>query len=253
MNQPLHNISIVVSFILFHFFASAQLVNIEDMRIKGDSMPLSGGLNFGLNYKESSKSFLDIRTGLHLQYKKGKDLFLVICDYGMAKGDGETFDKSGFIHLRYNYKVTPWLRWEIFGQSQFNELLKVNQRELLGSGPRFKLSDKEKAKVYLGILYMYEYEEVLSSSIIERNHRLSSYISYTIQLGPNFKLVSTSYYQPKINYIADYRITSQHKLKIGINKNLSFTCSFNYLYDSRSAEGVPAKAYSIENGISWVF
>lgn len=249
----MRKIAIGFLLILICCCAEAQLVNIEDMRIKGDSMPLSGGANFGLNYKESSKTFLDIRSGLHLQYKKNKNLWLAICDYGMAKGDGEAFDKSGFIHLRYNYKLTPWLRWELFGQSQFNELLKVNQRELLGSGPRFKLSDKDKIKIYLGILYMYEYEEVSSSDIIERNHRISSYLSYTIQLGKNLRLVSTSYYQPRADYIADFRIMSQHRLKIGISKSVSFNCSVNYLYDSRSAEGVPAKVYSFENGISWAF
>ena len=72
------------------------------------------------------------------------------------KTKDEDLNNAGFLHFRYNYKLKKnWVRWEAFTQVQFNKANGLRLRFLIGTGPRFKLIQKEKFKTYIGALYMY--------------------------------------------------------------------------------------------------
>ena len=79
--------------------------------------------------------------------------------------EGDKFENRGIQHLRYNYKLLPNITLEVFGQGQYNKVSKIDFRGLVGTGPRFKLTQLEDYKFYLGTLLMYEelncFEEAL--------------------------------------------------------------------------------------------
>jgi hypothetical protein len=145
------------------------------------------------------------------------------------------------------------IRLEVFTQIQYNSLTKINRRALGGTGLRFKLTQYEHAKFYLGNAYMYEYEELLNPVVYHKDHRMSSYFSFSLRPEETVSFVSTIYVQPLLKSPSDYRLSSETTLSLGITEKLSLTSSFKYSYDAVPPAGVPTSVYYFSNGLSVEF
>ena len=129
----------------------AQIVNMESQRYRTDTTGWAGsvGGNFALtNY---GQKIFDVDANAHVQYKSKRSLYLFLGGYGFLKGDQQSYVDYGFLHLRYNYKLTKVLRLEAFTQLQQNTITKVQFRYLVGAGPRFKLVVTPKASGIPGL------------------------------------------------------------------------------------------------------
>src|SRR6185295_18151476 len=111
------------SYFLFLFFLVAapalhsQIVNIESSRMQSDTVGWLGSAGAGFRLNDNSQKVIQISVNSHIQYKTQKDIWLLIGNYGLLKAGGSKFIKYRFDHLRYNHKLNPWLRWEIFTQA----------------------------------------------------------------------------------------------------------------------------------------
>lgn len=231
----------------------AQVMNIEQERISTDTTGWAGTAQVSFQYFKNKAEVWNAGGHLHLQYKTKKSLYLGLTDYTLSKSAGADFANAGIQHLRYNYKINDWFTAEAFTQAQFNKLLNVDFRWLLGAGPRFKVIKTKPFRMYAAVLYMYEYEELADTSLIHRDHRLSSYISLTLKLRKNLTLLNTTYFQPKFTDFSDFRLSSQTDLKIGISKHFAFKMSYVYFYDAVPAENVPNETHALQNSLSFEF
>jgi putative salt-induced outer membrane protein YdiY len=239
--------------LLFGFLplAKGQIVNIEKQRIASDSTGWFGSANVSFSGSKTTKSILALSTGTFLECKSksNKDLWLFITDLSFISADKEKFSNTGFGHIRYNRKLGKAIRWEFFTQIQYNSLTKIDTRILGGSGLRFKLTPYETAKFYLGIAYMYEYEQLLDPIVYHRDHRMSSYFTFTLTPEEQVTFMSTLYVQPLLTDPNDYRLSNETTLNVGITKKLSLKSSFKYAYDAFPPEGVPKSTYYFSNGL----
>jgi hypothetical protein len=221
--------------------------------MKTDTTGWSGDAGANFQFSKSVDEIFDLGALLHFQYKGEKDLWLFLNELRIIKGAGTSFVNSGFAHVRYNRKITSsLLRMEIFAQYQYNKALEVGQRVLAGIGPRFKIIDTKMFRAYAASLYMYEYQESVDKTIIERNHRTSSYLSFTFELD-RVEFSHTSYFQPNMRELADYRLLSQSDIMFKIIDNLKFKTGFNYRFDTRPFPGVPKTTYYLTNGLVFEF
>ncbi|MEO8514539.1 MAG: DUF481 domain-containing protein [Ignavibacteria bacterium] len=242
---------------LFILFLSvniySQVVNIESKRMKTDTTGWTGEAEANFQLSKTVDEIFDLGAKIHFQYKTENDLWLFLNELRLIKGAGTEFVNSGFAHIRYNRKITKsLLRWEVFAQYQYNKALEVGQRVLAGTGPRFKIYDSDKFRAYAAALYMYEYQESVDKTIIERNHRTSSYLTFTFDF-PRVEFSNTIYYQPNMKDLKDYRLLSQSDLIFKIFDNLKFKTGFNYRYDTRPFPGVPKTTYYLSNGLVFEF
>lgn len=235
--------------------ADAQIVNIERQRISTDTTGWFGHAMGSFSGSKTTKSILSVSGSTLLEYKSPstKDLWLMITEISLIKSDSEKFTNSGFGHLRYNRKLGNVVRWELFTQIQYNSLTKIDQRILGGTGFRFKLTPYENARFYFGVAYMYEYEKLLDPELYNKDHRASSYFSFTLTPTETVTMMSTLYVQPLLKDAQDYRLSNESSLVLGITKKLSLNAIFKYAYDSRPPEGVPLSTYSFSNGIELQF
>lgn len=233
----------------------AQIVNIERQRISTDTTGWFGQAAASFSGSKSTKSILAVASTTLLEYKSRstKDLWLFITELSLIKSGEEKFSNSGFGHLRYNRKIGNAVRWEVFTQIQYNSLTKIDKRFLAGTGPRFKLTQFDDARFYLGVAYMFEYEELLDPRIFHHEHRLSSYFSFSLLPNDDVSLASTLYVQPLLKDGRDYRISNESTLTLTITKKLNLNATFKYAYDSRPPEGVPLNIYSFSNGLELQF
>lgn len=234
------------------FTSLAQVINIENKRFLNDTNGWMGRADFNFGMTQNTRQIINLTNTIRVQYQKNKSRFLILNDVSFVRAAGNDFVNSGFQHFRYSYKLTDVVTGESFVQYQYNPILRLKQRFLAGAGPRFKLIKKPAFKVYAATLYMYEYEEIVQAPI-NRDHRLSSYFTFTWSLSKQLEWVSTTFYQPNLVDWSDYRIAHDATLEVTLNKHIAFQLSGNLLFDTKQPETIPELTYAIRNGISFRF
>ena len=236
----------------------AQIVNIEDRRSAlQDTAGWFGYLGLGANFVKNTKSVTTISGDIRVEYLKEKHKILFLTNYNLIRANKQRFIDNGFQHFRYNRQINPRLEYEFFSQIQFNNQVRLRVRALAGTGLRYQILKTKNEKVYFGIAYMYEYDEIkiISDAIsIFRDHRMSSYVSFSVHpFFDNFSIANTTYFQPVLTDFSDVRLSSQTSLKFTVTKRLTFSSTFNITNDTRVPEDVPATYYSLKNGIRFSF
>lgn len=239
---------------IFPITVQSQIVNIEAQRIQTDTTGWAGSMGGSFNWTKSVDEVFAANASAHLQYKTNKNLYLLLFDYSFLKGAEQKFVDNTFLHFRINHKFTELLRGELFTQLQTNKITRIDTRFLIGAGPRFKIPAAKNIKVYLGVLFMYEYEkELVEPERYNRDFRNSSYLSFTYKPNEFLELTSTTFYQPRLDYFSDFRITNQETVTLSITKKLSATLNWNYLYDAFPVEGVPNSYVTFSTGFKFQF
>lgn len=233
-------------------FASAQIVNIENKRIYEDTSGWSGAVDATFSFLRNKDFLYNLNAKSRVQYKTRKHYVFFLSDFFYSGGE-KVYANYGMGHLRYAYRIknSGW-KWESYTQLQYNQLLNQKLRALAGTGIRWKITGKEKIKSFIGTSVFYEYEEIQPNNEFNRDFRWSSYLSWFM----DFKQVSfsgTTYYQPLLNEIRDYRFSGQYALNTHILKNLRFKTELTIFYDSRPPEGVPSGTANFLVGFGYDF
>ena len=255
--QHLHWFALLMGILFIQHDLSSQIVNIEDKRKSFDSVGWYGRIDFGANLTQNNVDILALSASARVDRlgEKSKNLFMT--NYNFTRAGENRFINDGFGHLRHGQEIHKRWMWEAFGQLQYNRRLSIQLRGLLGTGPRFQITDQDdRWDFVVGLVYMFEYNELAEGSIIRRDQRLSTYLSWQLQINPQIRLASTSYYQPLLTDLGESRLSSANSLVMTISKNLSFTSNFNITYDNILAsltEGVPQISYRWSNGLRVVF
>lgn len=235
-----------------------QVVNIESKRLHTDSLRFAGSAQMALLLNSTNgKDIFTIRGNAVVQWKSKnyRHLWLNVINYDFAKADDDDYVNNFYDHFRYNYKVNEWLRWEAFAQIQVNEPLGIAYRQLLGTGPRFKIPVVRNTDLYLGTAYMYEIEKTIPPTVTKSYHsRWSNYLSFNIHFPPiNGLITSTTYYQPRFDQFSDFRISTETRFSFMITHKWSIYTTFNYLFDSRPPQDIRKSALNLEQGFGISF
>lgn len=255
MQRPLQTLLFIL---LFGTCVRAQIVNIEDKRKALDTLGWSGQLDLSGNISKNSNRVVTAGGNLRLDRLGKRGNVLLLADYRLVKVDGNNALNAGFVHARYGFEPPGrdgW-RWEFFTQLQYNEQLRLNLRFLAGTGLRRRLYRIGKSRAYLGVLYMYEYNELAASSITYRDHRLSNYLTFNWQTSKILTLASTTYYQPRLPDFRDARISTVASATLSISSRLRFTTNLSLTHDprvTRDLPDVPPTNFSWANGLRWTF
>ena len=231
----------------------AQVINIENKRFLNDSNGWVGVTDFAFNILQNTQQVVSFSNNFRIQYQKNRSRIIFLNDINFIKAGTTNFVNAGYQHIRYNYKFNKHLTLEAFTQTQYNPILRLNFRYLFGLGPRVKIVKTPHVKIYIASLYMFEYDDISNESEKIYEHRISSYITFSLNLFKNVDVSSTTFYQPNLGFINDYRIANDTGLEIIINKHLNYKTSFNLLYDTKQPSGIPNLVYALRNGISIKF
>ena len=247
-----------IIFILFFTscFCSAQVINVESLRKASDSAKWSGSASLDVGLIKNTNSIFRISNNIHVQYNDKTNLYLFINDLNFQKIEDNSFVNRGTQHLRYNRKLNKTIKLEAFVQSQYDAVSQIDFRGLLGIGPRFKLSHYENYRIYLGTLVMYEYEKasIEIANRYQKDIRGSVYLSFSLYPTETLSIISTTYYQPKLETFSDYRFSSNTSLLIKVYKALAFKMNFNYYSDAVPVSAdVPKTQYELTNGLLYTF
>jgi hypothetical protein len=232
----------------------AQVVNIEEQRITGtnDSTNWYGHLRGGLSLVKVQEQSLHLNGNVKVQYKSDPHLVLLLLNVNLLRAGNQDFARQAFAHLRHNYKLSETWTWEAFTQVQTSPIQLLERRTLFGTGARWRaLKSKDgRQRIYLGAAWLWEqnhFTEPLGSSSW---HRSSNYISTTFRPNKKMMVIQTTYWQPVVGYIRNYRLSSDWLLKIELTKKLAFTLDFEYSIDKNLPPGAPNETFIWRNGLS---
>lgn len=229
--------------------SSAQIVDMESQRFHRDTTGWSGSLAANLSLSDFGQQVYAVNANAHIQNQNKKNLYLLLGSYGFLKGAQQSFINYGFLHFRYNYKIDSVLRWEAFTQIQENAITKIKSRILIGTGPRFKISGTKKLHLYAASLVMHETDKETNNPGIINQWRNSSYLSLTFLPNERIELTTTTYYQPVLFDIADYRLLNNINFRIKASNKLAVNITWNYQFDSTPAIGITKNTYTFNTGL----
>lgn len=244
-------------FLLLPFLGQAQLVNIETKRLQTDSTRFVLNADFAFNHSNNDGVSVNQVNGTLTTQLKSKDLkrtYLFLGNYRLIDADEGNLQNSWFLHTRFNYKFNQLLRFEAFLQGQYNQLLVVEQRNLVGAGLRLKWMNRENFSGYLGNSYMYEVEYSDRAGTTEYNHRNSTYLSVSyLSKSKNFSVTNTVYYQPLYKNLKDYRLLEQFRLDIPLAEWFKVFTIYDYYFDSKTPLNTREYTSQLQIGLGFSF
>jgi hypothetical protein len=237
----------------------AQVVNVESQRLQMDTQRVTAGINFALEYKDNNEeTMLKIESAAVLQIKSRnrKNRFLFLAHYALAHTTQTVVSNAGAIHLRYSRVLSPQWRSESFVQTQYDQLLRIQSRNLMGTGFRRKILNINGLVMNAGSLYMFEYERTRENGgiTVHQNHRISSYLAFNLGLPKDLgEIITTTYWQPRLDLAHDFRISNNTSLNFHFTKHLDFSTTWVWTYDSEPPVEVKKRTISFNNSITYRF
>lgn len=257
MHLPFSFYTVVCLYLLTTTAAHAQIVNIEEQRITGtnDSTHWYGYLHGSAALIKVKQQSLQLAGDAKIEFKNASHLALLLLNISLLRAGDQDFAKRAFAHLRYNYELSEPLKWEAFAQIQTSPIQLLDQRRLVGTGPRLRLfkSDGGIQRIYLGTAWLWEHNIFTESYGEQFWNRSSNYISATFRIGKQNLLIGTTYWQPVWGRIGNYRLSTEWLLKLSLTKKLAFTVDFSYSLDKNLPPEANAESYRWRNGVSWQF
>lgn len=257
--------------------ADAQ-VNTENMRV-GANEPGWGGifdLNSSLQRGNTEREVLG--AGVRLQYAwpppaeaEGDDAedddvaegpantVFMTSNYSFTRLNENRFVNNALSHLRFIRRHSPRVSYELFGQHQFNEFIRLEQRLLLGGGGRFQVLEAPQTEIFLGTGYMLERETLdLAGQLPEarrsEHHRSTNYLTVRYNSeDERFRLVETVYVQTRVDRLQDYRLLSETSFEIRLLRRLALAVNLNVTHDSEPPTGVKETDVVLSNSLRYSF
>jgi hypothetical protein len=241
--------------VLLCFKLEAQIVNIENLRLNEDSARWSGAEAFSFSIFRNTNRLISASNNTVLQYKNQRHLALFLNRLDFSFSEQDDFARSGFLHFRYAFTQNDWLAWEAFTQLQSDRPLRIEQRRLLGVGPRFSIIQKAQTDVHGGLAMMWEYDRELANEIVHRDARWSTYLSANFNWSEHSRATLMVYYQPRADKWRDYRLSGQAQLRFKIWQKLLFQVTGMLNYDAFPVvdPSIPKLTYRLTNGLEIQF
>ena len=237
------NICLVLLLTVLNFFNSIAQINTERYRKDSDSVGFSAIADIEITAITGNTDFQFINLGGRLNYNWGTSYTFLVADGGFGWDDSKRIFNQALLHLRHVYSLNDLFQIEVFTQTDFNKKRLLEARELLGGGVRYKILTFDNAKFRIGASYFYEHEkyDVTANSMHGSNvfaNRLSTYLTFELDIKDDVKLITVNYFQPQIGKWDDFRIISDLSLIVGLTSFVDLSVSFNLRYDAKPPETI---------------
>jgi len=220
---------------LFSATASA-IVNVEDRRDDGDADGSSGAARFSVSGDSGNSDRSDVAIGLRLFRRHEGSEALFLSDYAYGESQGVKNSNRSFLHLRYGSTFRPGTMIEGFAQVEQDDFARLEFRGLIGTGLRFLMrGDATRASLGVGAFHSWERltDAVPGERRDERLWRANLYFSIDRTLETGLQLHSSTYLQPRIGPMTDFRVLEQFACSVPVTDSIGLRLSLDIVHDSR--------------------
>ncbi len=230
-----------------------QIVHIDSRTHDGRKQGWSGSVAIQANFLQNDNDIFQSFNSFEIAYRKTPYTLLSMSNLDLTLVNSRSLVGAMYQHLRYTRLLSHRFAVEVFSQAQRNESIKLGFRGLVGAGPRVRIDVSDSLAVYVGPLYMYEYEEERGKTAIYRTHRLSTYISFSAAASRSFTLNLIGFYQPNVLNFSDVKLSAETVLEFKVGDSFALNMVYGITHNSRPPEGIRGTLSSFKNGIKFVF
>ena len=257
--------------------AAAQ-VNTENMRVGAGEPGWAGTFDLNSSFQRGNTEREVLGGGLRLQYAwpppadaedddaeaddvaegPANTVFLT-SNYSFTRLNDNRFVNNALSHLRFIRRHSHRLSYELFGQHQFNEFIRLEQRLLFGGGGRFLVLQAPQTEIFLGTGYMLERETLdlprePREARRSEHHRSTNYLTVRYNSkDERLRLVETVYVQTRVDRLEDYRLLSETSFEIRLLRRLALAINLSVTHDSEPPTGVKEMDVVLSNSLRYSF
>lgn len=193
---------------------------------------------------------IGVHAGRHFAYLNATG------DY--SRINSQTQVSKSFAHLREDFQLKAWLWMEYFAQIESDRFRRIQLRELVGTGPRFRLFETSELSAFYGTAYLLEHTRLSDNpgapaTLSQTVERWSHYLALSYQVGKRVLMTNTTYYEPRITDFGDFHLLSVTALEFKITTLLTSGVSVSVHYESRVPSDVKPTDVEVKNAIALKF
>jgi len=212
--------------------------------------------------KQKNK-FIEFSNTAELDYfLKNNYFFILLNQTDIAFNGKSTIENNGFVQLRFRDNDTRFIAPDAYTQFQWNGILGLESRAVVGINARINCLEKQKSDLYVSIGSFYEMErwntslssyayKVETNTFVYREmFRLNTMAKFAIKLGKKIDFAGVSYLQFPLN--GNYykpRWIFDSNVYFEVSKNLNFVVHYDFNYDDYRPLPIDQFYYSLNLGI----
>jgi len=234
------------------------IINAEKNFEPGDTAFFSLSGEYEGNRGNSVVDQLD--ASLATGYRFTKHTFKLMGGYSTLMEDNEKILNGGHVQVRHNLSfLKKRMKSFLFYQLQFNDILLLTKRELVGAGVRGHLLFKGDDFLDVGTGVMYELEQLDPfyllpvETSLTKYYRMSNMVSCRLTVGEKIGVNNVLYYQPWLEDFKDFRMLNDFSISFEVLENLAVDLTLVYRYDSDPPSALENGDMDIGTGLTLSF
>lgn len=249
---------LLILFFIFMLINSFAQVNTEKYRTPDTLKGFAGYFEFSGTIKTGNSEKTEAGFDGKIDWKLSSATTFLIFESDYEWINGNRTSNEGLIHLRHVRQLTTLLDIEFFGQVNYDKKVLVDNRELIGTGIRYKFLNFSNGDLTLGTAYMFEHENFnLPGNAVHlsevNDHRWSNYVSYYLAINPYVNFGGVVYYQPMFKNFGDYKLLAENSLTVKLTELISLSINFKLRHDSEPPDGIKQTDTKTDIGIAFKF
>jgi hypothetical protein len=248
----------LIILVLFAYTANAQtIINAERVGVINDSSVFAIDVTYQGTRGNSVTNQFGVAPVMVL--KKHKNEFKMFGAYDVLSASDKNILNSAYVHARHNFEFLSKVRTLLFYQLQFNEVLRLSKREVIGAGFKFSLFEKDSFSLFVSTGLMHEFELIDREGLLPEERyksnfvRGSAIVSLRWVLSKNVQLNNVFYYQPYLKGFADYRMLNDINFLVKLNKHLSLLAISSLRQDSKPPSSIGSYDWSFKFGVNAIW
>jgi len=234
------------------------IVNVEKAIIGPEEDGISHVANVAVNGASGNTVKSSIKADILSQWKHQKHTEFLMLQYNYGTSRGKVDSNKSFLHLRHRTDLNKQWAIEMLAQVGRDPFARLSRRTLLGGGLRFTVFEEAGvAAMYIGLGGFYELERLsvtaTTNDTSSRLWRSSNYLVVKRRFNEQLRINSTTYYQPAISQLNDYRLLEEMSVYVKIMDNIDLKLSLDFTFDAKPPQTVKSIDLRYSSGLELRF
>ena len=245
----------------------SQILNV-DRAASDDTTGKTFFAFIGLNASadKQKKELVDISANADFSWLLPDSLVTVFkVNTDLTTNGSDIIQNTGFFHLRLRDNDSRKFSPEVFAQVQWNGVLGMENRILLGSNFRWMAIHTDGNNLFMGLGLMVEHEEWNYKGVpgletpdelpgvTTRKWRINHYIKWAWKISPKADLVLANFTQLPVDAPGKPRIASNAALNFRLLKWLGLSVNYDSMYDVDPPVPISNYYYSLKGQLTMSF
>ena len=214
----------------------------------------------GVALDKQKDNILEIESAEELDvFLKNNQVLILLGNTALQTNGASILENNGYLVLRLRDNDKKRVSPDYYAQMQWNSILGMRNRSLVGANARFKFWEKKKSDLYISTGAFYEHELWnprlssldFDSSVLEVTRdliRLNNAVKMALKITDNIDFVTSNFIQfplnDKFSHFLDPRWAMNTSIFFKINKHLSINCNYEHSLDFYRALPIDTYYYS---------